>query len=329
MFVLRHTIEKKLVKYKLQPCETELNILSVCGLKKKTNKKKEKTISPLYFLVLLPGEVRYTANVLKCIAKIVGIEFELRNGEFLSPKTGTAVIASNHLSIWDVLGMFTKWHVMQKCTVIARKIIFYLWPFGLVAWLSGVVFIDRIPSNEKTYEKVNKAAEYVCKEKAKLWIFVEGTRNKKSEKMLPFKKGAFRVAISCQVPIIPVVFSPYYFIDRKTMYFGKGKVIMEALEPIPTKGLTLNDLDDLVAKVYKLMSEKYDEFRVTLKEKRDLGGILEVQEVSNERVVTVEMFCVMRFEYAEPIKLDSDKNMTFVIMEAPSYVVKDSESDEL
>lgn len=54
---------------------------------------------------------------------------------------------------------------MQKCTVIARKIIFYLWPFGLVAWLSGVVFIDRIPSNEKTYEKVNKAAEYVCKEK--------------------------------------------------------------------------------------------------------------------------------------------------------------------
>lgn len=48
---------------------------------------------------------------------------------------------------------------------------------------------------------------------------------------------------------------------------------MEALEPIPTKGLTLNDLDDLVAKVYKLMSEKYDEFRVTLKEKRDLGQL--------------------------------------------------------
>ena len=35
MFVLRHTIEKKLVKYQLQPCETELNILSVCGYKKK------------------------------------------------------------------------------------------------------------------------------------------------------------------------------------------------------------------------------------------------------------------------------------------------------
>lgn len=61
--------------------------------------------------------------------------------------------------------MFTKWHVMRKCTVIARKKIFYLWPFGLVAWLAGVVFIDRLPSNEKTYEQVNKAAEYVCKEK--------------------------------------------------------------------------------------------------------------------------------------------------------------------
>jgi lysophosphatidate acyltransferase len=158
-------------------------------------------------------------------------------------------------------GMFTQWHVMQKCTAIARKKIFWVWPFGLVAWLAGVVFIDRVPSYHKTHETVNKAAEYICKQKvklvdflypgllslspftcaifmririlqAKLWIFVEGTRNRKPEKLLPFKKGAFHVAISSQLPIIPVVYSPYYFIHGKSMYFGRGGCDM-SMSPLP------------------------------------------------------------------------------------------------
>lgn len=46
---------------------------------------------------------------------------------------------------------------------------------------------------------------------------------------------------------------------------------MEALEPIPTKGLTLNDMDDLIARTYKVMSNKYDEFQASLKKKLDQG----------------------------------------------------------
>lgn len=42
-------------------------------------------------------------------------------------------------------------------------------------------------------------------------------------KLLPFKKGAFQMAVMAQVPIIPVVFSPYYFIDRKKHIFDTGK----------------------------------------------------------------------------------------------------------
>lgn len=48
---------------------------------------------------------------------------------------------------------------------------------------------------------------------------------------------------------------------------------MEALEPIPTEGLTLNEMDDLMAKAYKLMSNKYDEVRIMLKEKHSLGQL--------------------------------------------------------
>jgi lysophosphatidate acyltransferase len=53
-------------------------------------------------------------------------------------------------------------------------------------------------------------------------MFPEGTRNPSRVSFLPFKKGAFRTAITCQVPILPVVYSPYYFIDEKKKFFGKG-----------------------------------------------------------------------------------------------------------
>lgn len=54
-------------------------------------------------------------------------------------------------------------------------------------------------------------------------MFPEGTRNRTGEKLLPFKRGAFRIAIEAQIPIIPVVFSPYYFIDSERKMFHKGK----------------------------------------------------------------------------------------------------------
>lgn len=64
-------------------------------------------------------------------------------------------------------------------------------------------------------------------QQTKLWMFPEGTRNPSRTSLLPFKKGAFRVAITCQVPILPVVYSPYYFIDDKKKYFGQGMMEMK------------------------------------------------------------------------------------------------------
>lgn len=215
----------------------------------------------------------YGAYLLRPISDILGMEFELRNGKVLSKENGSAVIVSNHQSFFDVIAMLRFWHIMERCTAIARKKVFYIWPFGLLAWIAGVVFIDRVPRNENTHKTVNKAAESVCRQKAKLWMFPEGTRNRNPEKLLPFKKGAFRVAICCQLPIIPVVFSPYYYIYGKTYYFGKGKVILEALDPIPTKGLTLDDIDDLIEKVYNLMQAKNNEFREMLRNKAKRGEL--------------------------------------------------------
>lgn len=58
---------------------------------------------------------------------------------------------------------------------------------------------------------------------SKLLIYPEGTRTLNAEKLKPFKKGGFRVAITAQIPIIPTVISPFYFIDAKNKRFTSGK----------------------------------------------------------------------------------------------------------
>lgn len=52
-------------------------------------------------------------------------------------------------------------------------------------------------------------------------MFPEGTRHG-GENLLPFKKGAFHVAIASQAPIQPIVVSRYTFLDQKTLTFNPG-----------------------------------------------------------------------------------------------------------
>jgi 1-acyl-sn-glycerol-3-phosphate acyltransferase len=54
-----------------------------------------------------------------------------------------------------------------------------------------------------------------------MWVFPEGTRNNTGD-ILPFKKGAFHVAIAAQIPVLPVIFSSYYFLDNKKKEFESG-----------------------------------------------------------------------------------------------------------
>lgn len=49
---------------------------------------------------------------------------------------------------------------MENCAVISKKEIFYIWPFGLAAWLWGTIFIDRL-NPEKAQDTINKTGKYI------------------------------------------------------------------------------------------------------------------------------------------------------------------------
>lgn len=57
-----------------------------------------------------------------------------------------------------VSGMFTIWDEVGKIAAIAKKQLFYVFPFGLTAYLAGVVFIDR--NNPKAaYKQLKETSE--------------------------------------------------------------------------------------------------------------------------------------------------------------------------
>jgi lysophosphatidate acyltransferase len=81
-------------------------------------------------------------------------------------------------------------------------------------------------------------------------ITPEGTRNKVGRGLLPFKKGAFHLAIKAQVPIICLVVAPLAEVANwKNKKLRKARVPILVLPPVSTTGLTDSDVDKLISTV--------------------------------------------------------------------------------
>jgi lysophosphatidate acyltransferase len=151
--------------------------------------------------------------------------------------------------------------IWAQCSKIAptvkREVIYVGGTFGIAAWLAGMKFIDR-SAGKSAGEALNCAMLELKEKKEKLWIFPEGTRRNTGE-IHEFKKGAFHAAIHAQVPIIPVVYSSYkHVFDAEKNLFQGGTIEIQILPAIPTKGLTKENVDELIQKTRDIMIEMYN-----------------------------------------------------------------------
>ncbi|XP_024085230.1 1-acyl-sn-glycerol-3-phosphate acyltransferase alpha-like [Cimex lectularius] len=187
---------------------------------------------------------------------LMGIQFELRS-DGKSKVDGHGIIVVNHQSTIDALCSTKMYRHYGDCVGVARKEIKYLGLMGPSMVMGGYIFINR-GNKESAIKEISKGiANHLRNYKdGKVIIFPEGTRNKIGSEFLPFKKGAFRAAIDNQVPIFPCVISPLNFI-KKDKYFNKGKIIVTQLEPIPTVGMTAEDIDSLIEKTRNVMAIEY------------------------------------------------------------------------
>ncbi|KAI1900602.1 hypothetical protein AGOR_G00051610 [Albula goreensis] len=186
---------------------------------------------------------------------ILGLRYEVKGLENLQVD-GPYVIVSNHQSSLDVLGLIEI--LPDRCTSIAKRELLYTGPVGLACWLGGTVFINRKRTDDAK-SAMAEAARTMLKDQIRIWIFPEGTRNHKGN-LLPFKKGAFHLAVQAQVPIVPVVFSSYSsFYLPKEKLFKCGTVKLTILPAIGTKGMTSDGVSELSQKCYELMHSVFTE----------------------------------------------------------------------
>ncbi len=147
--------------------------------------------------------------------------------------------------------------------------------------LSKTVFIER-KSRAQAFAAFDNAAKQMQTARQSVYIFPEGTRSYYDHPdLLPFKKGAFHLAIQAQVPIIPVVVANYsnvLNVKRKT--FRPGVVPVRILEPISTKGKTKDDVDSILEEVREKMLR---ELKALHEQVQKTGVAMSKEEVSGGR----------------------------------------------
>jgi 1-acyl-sn-glycerol-3-phosphate acyltransferase len=167
-----------------------------------------------------------------------------------------AVLMASHKSNLDIViygDLYPK-----RTVVIGKKEIEKIPVFGWFFRATGNILLDR-KDLQSAIASIAAAAARVRDEKISVWVFPEGHRNG-TPTLLPFKKGAFHLAIAAQVPIVPIVCTPVgELLDGHRLLVFPGRIRLRVLPPIPTEGLGEADLEALVARVRGRMQEAQDQ----------------------------------------------------------------------
>jgi 1-acyl-sn-glycerol-3-phosphate acyltransferase len=114
---------------------------------------------------------------------------------------GPVVFVSNHQGLFDIPALFVGLGEARPFVYVAKKQVFS-YPF--VGWFlraAGYVGVDR-GNHAEALRSLEAAGERI-RSGTSVMVFAEGTRSADGS-ILPFKKGAFHVALKAGVPIVPV-----------------------------------------------------------------------------------------------------------------------------
>lgn len=166
-----------------------------------------------------------TGRAFKYLAQpMIGVNFAIEgDGSEILENTRPAVIVGNHQTELDILMLGSIFPT--GCSVTAKKSLAKTPILGWFMLLSGTVFIDRA-DRAQAMKAFEAAAKVMREKKQSVFMFPEGTRSYSEEPMLlPFKKGAFHMAVQGQVPIVPTVTENYsYVLNVKKKRFNSGKI---------------------------------------------------------------------------------------------------------
>ena len=178
----------------------------------------------------------------RSILAVAGVSVRARGGERLAT-LGPVLLLTNHQSLFDVLALIVA--LPGQYRMIAKRELFAIPVFGWAISAAGFIAINR-SDREQAFKGLDRAAEAMRRGRS-IVIFVEGTRSRDGS-LLPFKKGAFILALRSGRPIVPVTISgSRAVLARESLAVRPGPVDVVVGEPITTAGLEIPDRDVLMA----------------------------------------------------------------------------------
>jgi len=214
---------------------------------------------PIFLISLLPEPAR--ARALHIVFRIwMGVYMPLtfcpviRKGKSNFKKGENYVVVLNHNSFVDI-PVSSPW-IPGPNKTLAKVEMSKIPIFGVI-YRAGSILVDRKKENSRreSFAKMQETLNmgiHLC-------LYPEGTRNKTSAPMQPFFDGAFLTAIKSQKPIMPgVIFNTGKILPHNRKLWARPTPIqIHFLKPIPTAGLTIENVPKLKEQVHNVMETYY------------------------------------------------------------------------
>jgi 1-acyl-sn-glycerol-3-phosphate acyltransferase len=166
------------------------------------------------------------------------------------------VAVSNHESFVDILLIS---HLPWEMKWLSKIELFRIPIIGWDMWIAGDIAIHR-GRGASAADAMQRCRE-VLERRISVMIFPEGTRST-TDQMLPFKDGAFRLAIEAGVPILPlVVAGAREALPKHDWRFAPSRAELHVLPPVETTGMTLKDVGALRDRVRELIRAERERMR--------------------------------------------------------------------
>jgi 1-acyl-sn-glycerol-3-phosphate acyltransferase len=161
--------------------------------------------------------------------RLAGVKVKMIGRKNLDPRA-TYIFMANHASNIDPPLLLPI--IPGRSSVMARHELFNYPILGRAMRIASLVPVNR--GNREAGIAAVRAAEQVVQQGIHMTIFVEGSRSFDG-KLLPFKKGPFYLAETCQVPVVPVTIAGTHYVMPKGRFSVKGgEVVVTFHRPIPT-----------------------------------------------------------------------------------------------
>jgi 1-acyl-sn-glycerol-3-phosphate acyltransferase len=150
------------------------------------------------------------------------------------------VVVANHESNADpVLLSFLPWDMRW----IAKEELFKLPVIGMMLKFGGDIPLRR--GSRDSVRQMFDECRRTLDAGMSVMMFPEGTRSRDGE-LLPFKDGAFELAVAAGVPVLPVAITgTRACMPKGSPWLGRAEAVARVLAPVPTEGLGRDDVPAL------------------------------------------------------------------------------------